>query len=118
MNKTTLIRPVLLIAGASLLMTGCVVREEVRYRNPPPAVIAEPGEVVVTEPPPAPQVDVEVVQPGPGFFWIPGAYFWVGGRWEWRGGHWDRPPRPGVRWYGPHYVYRGGRHIWVRGGWR
>src|SRR5260221_14374221 len=86
MKKITCIRPVFLIAGASLLMTGCVVREEVRYRNPPPAVIAEPGEVVVTEPPPARQVDVEVVQPGPGFFWIPGAYFWVGGRWEWRRG--------------------------------
>ncbi len=116
------LKPVLLTAGVSLLATGCVVREEVRYRNPPPAVVVQPGpvasgEVVVNGAPPDPIVEVQPLAPDPTFVWIGGFWAWHG-RWVWEAGHWGHPPHPGAVWYGPHYVYRGGRHVWVRGYWR
>jgi len=116
-------KSVLLIAGTSLLATGCVVRE-VRYQSPPPpAYVVQPApgpvgaEVEVGGPPPAPIVETVTVAPDPAFIWVGGYWAW-NGRWVWSPGHWDRPPYRGARWYGPRYVYRGGHHVWVRGGWR
>ncbi|MDB6023275.1 MAG: hypothetical protein JWQ04_3132 [Pedosphaera sp.] len=123
MNKTSLLKTVLLIGGTTVLASGCVVREEVRYRSPqpPPVVVEAPappgGEVVVTEAPPAPIVETLTVAPAPGFIWIGGGWIWRGG-WVWAPGHWDRPPRRGAVWIAPRYAYRGGRHVWVRGYWR
>jgi len=117
MNKRLFIKPVLLIAGTSLLMTGCVVRERTVYRNPPPPAYAG-DEVVVTEPAPPEIVETETVMPGPGFIWIGGYWGWGGGRWAWHRGYWGHPPRAGVVWVHPHYEFRGGRHVWIRGGWR
>ena len=65
---------------------------------------------VVTEAPPAVQVETFGVAPSPGFFWIAGSYNWVGGRYVWERGHWQSP-RPGYRWR-PHVWRREGR------GWR
>ena len=119
MNTLSLVKPVFIIAGTMLLATGCVVREEVRYRNPPPPVVySQPGaEVVVNGAPPDPVVETVVAPPDPTFVWIPGAYFWVG-HWEWRPGRYERPPHRGAHWVPPGYYYRGGRHIYVAGGWR
>ena len=125
MNTSLLLKPVLLIAGTAVLASGCVVREEVRYRQPgppPPAVVAEPAyapgpEVVVAGPPPAPIVETVTVAPDPTFVWVGGAWIWNAG-WVWSPGHWGRPPHRGARWFGPHYEFRGGRHVWVRGYWR
>lgn len=119
--KTSLLKPVFLIASTAVLASGCVVREEVRYRQPgppPPAVVAAPaGEVVVTEAPPPPIVESVTIAPDPTFVWVGGAWIWRGG-WVWGPGHWERPPRRGAVWVGPRYVYRGGRHVWARGYWR
>ena len=121
MNKTLFLKPVLLIAGTSLLATGCVVREDVRYRPPPRTVVVESapaeGEVVVTSEPPPPVVETVTLAPEPGVVWIGGAWFWEG-RWIWHAGHWGRPPHRGAVWVGPRHVYRGGHHVWVRGYWR
>lgn len=119
-----------LAALSTLVLAGCVVREEYGYRRhgyvvretvvaPAPVVVAPapPAEVVVTEAPPAPQVEVVTVSPGPGFIWVGGIWAWHG-RWVWESGHWARPPHPGMRWEGGHYYYRGGRHVWIAGGWR
>ena len=121
MNKKLLFKPVMVIAGTALMATGCVVREEVRYRNPPPpAVVVQPGpvygEVYVDSEPPPLREEVITVSPDPAFVWIGGGWFWEG-RWVWHGGRWGRPPRIGAVWIGPHHVYRGGRHVWVRGHW-
>jgi len=123
MNKKIL-KPVLVIAGASFLLTGCVVRERTVYRNgpaPAPAADAPGGDVEVSGAPPPDVEDTTVVvgaPPAPGFIWIGGYWGWGPGGWAWRHGYWGRPPRPGAMWIRPHYVYRGGRHYWVRGGWR
>ena len=111
------------MAGTALLASGCVVREDVRYRNPPPPVVAEPGpppaggEIVVSGAPPAPIVETVTIAPDPVSIWIGGAWIWRGG-WVWAPGHWERPPHRGAVWFAPHYAYRGGRHVWVRGYWR
>ena len=121
--KTSLLKPVFLIAGTAVLATGCVVREEVRYRQPgppPPVIVTQPapgGEVVVTEAPPPPVVESVTIAPDPTFVWVGGAWIWRGG-WVWEPGRWARPPHRGAVWFKPHYEYRGGRHVWVRGYWR
>jgi hypothetical protein len=121
MNKTLLLKPVLAIAGMSLLATGCAVREQ-GYAPPPPGAVVEPApagaEVEVAGEPPAPIVESVTVAPAPGFVWIGGAWFWEGGGWAWHAGHWDRPPRAGAVWIRPHYAFRNGHHVWARGYWR
>jgi hypothetical protein len=121
--KKEIMKPVLIIAGASFLLTGCVVRERTVYRSgPAPAPVADSStEVDVTGPPPPPQEDTTVVvgvAPGPDFVWIGGYWGWGPGGWAWRHGYWGHRPFYGARWYGPHYYYRGGRHVYVHGGWR
>ena len=79
-----------LIAIGSLLVSGCVVRERVVYRQPPPpATVGE--EVVVTGAPPAPFVETVAVSPGPGLVWIGGCWVWRG-HWVWEHGRWVHPP--------------------------
>jgi len=118
MKKTTAVKYALLIAVASTLASGCVVRERVVYRQgPPPPPAAVGGEVVVDEAPPAPLVEVVPAGPGPGFIWIGGSWVWRG-HWVWEAGRWGRPPHPGAVWVSHRYVYRNGVHVWVRGGWR
>ncbi len=111
MKTLTLRELSVLLAAGSLLAAGCVVHE-VRYRDQP-----VPGEVVVTQPPPQPQVETYVAAPDPVMVWIAGAWVWQGA-WVWEAGHWDRPPHRGSVWVPHRYVVRGGRHVWVRGGWR
>jgi hypothetical protein len=120
MNKSLFLKPVLAIAGASLLATGCVVgvrgpRVGVAVVAPAPVVVA--GEVEVGGAPPAPVVETVTVAPDPAFVWIGGAYIWRGG-WVWEPGHWARPPHRGAVWVAHRYVYHNGRHVFVRGYWR
>jgi hypothetical protein len=121
MNNKVLVKSVLLMAGVSLVATGCVVREEVRYRNPPPTVVAAPapvaGEVEVTEAPPPAVVESVTIAPDPTFVWVGGVWVWDG-RWVWQPGRWMRPPHRGAIWVRGGYVYRGGRHYYARGYWR
>jgi len=119
----------LVVAGASLLATGCVYRERTVYRTPPPppgGVVAESpgGEVEVYSDmpagPPAGEVDTTVAIGAPtvvGDVWVPGGYIWVGGGWRWRGGYWGHPPYRGAVWIGPRFVVRGGHRYWAEGRW-
>jgi hypothetical protein len=75
----------LAVAGMSVIFAGCVQRTVyVRQPPPPPPAAVEPAPEqpaeVVTEAPPAPQVEVQVVAPGPGYVWTPGYWAWHG-RW-------------------------------------
>jgi hypothetical protein len=118
MKKTVLLKPIFLASVASLLLTGCVYRERVVYRQPPPGapVVAE-QEVVVTEAPPPPVVETITIAPSPGFIWLGGGWVWHD-HWVWERGHWGRPPHRGAVWVPHRYVYRNGAHVFVRGGWR
>ena len=115
------IKFLLVIAGASLITSGCVVRERTVYRSPGVAVDATAttdGEVVADSAPPPPIEETVTVAPDPAFIWIGGVWVWGGGGWRWEGGHWARPPHPGAVWVPHRYVNRNGRHVWIRGGWR
>lgn len=81
---------------------GCVVvpAESYGYADGPTVAVA----------PPAPQVEVVGVAPGPGYFWVGGWWLWNGGRYVWRPGYWETH-RPGYRWV-PHEWHRG------PGGWQ
>jgi hypothetical protein len=101
------------------LGSGCVVAVRpapVVYEQPVPP--APPGEVIVTEDPPAPIYETVGIAPGPGFIWIGGYYHWTGGRWVWYRGHYARPPHPGAAWVGARYEFRGGRRTYIAGYWR
>jgi len=68
--------------------------------------------------PPAPQVGVVGVAPGPGFIWIDGFYDLRGGRWVWSPGYWARPPHRHSAWVKPYWEHRGNRYVFHRGHWR
>jgi len=107
------------LAAVLSLTSGCVVAVHpapVVYEQPVPA--AAPGEVVVTEEPPAPLYETVGVAPGPGYLWIGGYYHWNGGGWVWYRGHYARPPHPGAAWVHARYEFRGGRRVYIAGFWR
>ncbi len=106
----------LVVAGFSLLATGCVERRVVVRERA--AVVSRPAEVEVVEAPPAPRVEVVAVAPSPAHFWIPGHWAWRDGAWVWLGGHWELRPRPHAVWISGEWVHRGHGHVWVGGYWR
>jgi len=112
----------LAVAGMSVIFAGCVQRTVYVRQPPPPSPAAvepapdQPAEVV-TEAPPAPQVEVQVVAPGPGYVWTPGYWAWHG-RWVWVGGRWVFPPHRHAVWVGGHWGRRGHGYVWVGGHWR
>ena len=92
-----------LVVAACGALTACIVVPAGRRYQPLPGSGPGPrgddtdeGDVV-TVAPPAPQVDVWVAAPGPGFFWLAGHWGWLGGRHVWVGGRWQAY-RPGWRW--------------------
>jgi cell wall-associated NlpC family hydrolase len=104
------------LASVLILASGCVVAV-----RPAPVVYEQPvapGEVVVTEDPPAPIYETVGVAPGPGYLWIGGYYHWSGGGWVWYRGHYARPPHPGAAWVRARYEVRGGRRVYIAGYWR
>lgn len=48
--------------------------------------------------PPAEQVEVYGVAPGPDFVWIGGHHVWHSGAYHWEKGRWEKPPHAGARW--------------------
>jgi WXXGXW repeat (2 copies) len=91
----------------SAALSACIVA-------PAPAPVY--GDAVAYEAPPAPQYEVVGVAPGPGFFWIGGAWFWEGGRYTWHPGRWERE-RPGYRWVAHGWEHRGNRWVAHPGHW-
>ena len=101
------------LAAASLALMGGCVERTVYVQQPPPG---QPGEVV-TASPPAPQVEVIGVAPGPGYYWVPGYWAWQG-RWVWIGGCWTIRPHPHAVWVGGRWAHHAHGYVWVRGYWR
>ncbi len=96
-------------AAAGSLLGGCIVVPAGRHyggRGPQ----SEDDEVVSVAPP-APQVEVVVAAPGPGYFWIGGHWGWIGSRHAWIGGRWEGY-RPGWRW--APFAWMPHRHGWRR----
>ncbi len=111
-----------LLAGAALLLAGCVVVPAHRAYGPGPGYGGGYGGdygAVIDAPPPAPYYEAQPVMPFPGALWIGGYWGWAGGRHNWVPGYWERP-RPGYR-YEPHrwepHSGGGGRWHLRLGGW-
>ena len=99
-----------LVLAASGALSACIVVPAGRVQGSRPPDDDDDDRDVVTVAPPAPQVDVVIAAPGPGYFWIGGHWGWIGGRHVWVGGRWQLY-RPGWRW---------APFVWVRHrrGWR
>jgi len=48
--------------------------------------------------PPADEVEVYGVAPGPDFIWVGGHHVWTGRGYTWHKGNWSKPPRAGAHW--------------------
>src|SRR6266436_1205865 len=96
----------LAVAGMSVIFAGCVRTVYVRQPPPPPPTAVEPAPdqpaEIVTEAPPAPQVEVRIEAPGPGYVWTPGYWAWHG-RWVWVGDRWIFPPHRRAYWVAGHW---------------
>jgi len=99
-------RRTLLAGFVGAALSGCVAA------GPPP---------VVTGPPPAPAIPVEVApaQPGPAYVWVPGHWDWRRrGAYVWVPGYWAVPGAPAQVWVPGHWAPRGAGYVWVEGRWR
>jgi hypothetical protein len=123
-NKRTGVGMLAVGLGGIALLAGCESRTVVRERPAHPrarVVYAQPQEVVVVQqpaPPPPPPQDVVVVQPGPDYIWIAGAYDWSGARWVWVPGRWEHPARPGAVWVRGDWHHEAHGYRWEHGHWR
>jgi hypothetical protein len=120
-------RLALLAASTAVgVLSGCVVapahrvypaQPQVVYQQPAPVYQNAPQPVTVYQEPPPPQQEVYGVAPGPGYFWLGGAWMWEANRHVWHPGRWEKH-RPGLA-YQPHAWVRAGNGWQFRGGhWR
>ena len=98
----------LLALSAPALLSACIVVPVGRRYGGGHQQDYDDGDIV-TVAPPAPQAEVVIAAPGPGYFWIGGHWGWIGGRHVWVGGRWDAY-RPGWRWVP--YGWSRYRHGW------
>ena len=90
--------PALLLGGAAVLLTGCVVAPAYpAYSTYGNEVMV--GDVYAPMAPPPLRNEVIPVAPAPGYVWIGGSWGWGGGRYNWNPGRWSMPPRPGYGWH-------------------
>ncbi len=110
------------LAGAALVLSGCVVAPY-PYRPYQAGVVVQPRVVddveYVQSAPPAPYQEVITVSPGVGYVWLGGSWFWSGGRHQWRAGYWSRPPVGYSTWQPHSWGHVPGRGWYNSGGrWR
>ena len=117
MKNSILVKVVVLTASLPLL-AGCIVERQPRRV----VVVQEPApaeEVAVAQPenPPAPQVEMVPVPPGPAYIWVRGCYEWRSG-WVWVPGRWLIGPHPHAVWVIGHWERRPHGHVWIESHWR
>ena len=92
-------------AGALSIAVACT-------ENPPPGV------VYASVAPPAVEVEVAGVAPGPDMVWIRGYHTWNGTAYSWTKGRWEARPRAGAVWRDGEWVHHSRGWYWREGGWR
>lgn len=75
------------------------------------------GTVYVNIAPPPPPVEVKVVAPGKGYFWVGGYHRWNGKAYVWVPGRWALPPHPGAVWIAGHWKSTPHGWVWKAGRW-
>src|SRR5436190_4530300 len=97
--KREILRLAVWILLAVFLGTGCYTRK-VHERV---VVTAPPGEVIVTQAPPDPRLEVIGVAPSTAHIWVRGYWVHRNGQYVWIAGHWELRPRPGAIWVPGHW---------------
>ncbi len=100
--------PLGMCLGAAVLaasMAGCVVEPE-------------PGTVYASFAPPAAEVDVVGVAPGPDYVWIGGHHVWRDGGYRWEHGRYEKRPRAGARWVPGQWRHHARGWYWRDGRWK
>ena len=111
MKSSPVFRMAAACAVATLTLSACVVTPYPQGQ----AGYAQPGDITVGVPPPAPYAEVIPVAPFAGALWIGGYWGWSGGRHQWVPGRYEHA-RPGYRWQ-PHQWAQGPHGNWhLRGG--
>lgn len=96
----------LLAASLSVaVLGGCV-------SAPPPDVY------YVATAPPAPEVEVVGVAPGPDFIWVRGYHTWNGRNYVWHHGEWQRRPHTGATWVDGRWRHHSRGWYWTPGHWK
>jgi hypothetical protein len=93
------------LAFAALSLPACVV-------GPPP------GTVYASYAPPAAEIEVAGVAPGPDFVWIAGHHTWSGTAYVWSPGRYERRPHANARWVGGAWVHHSRGWYWREGRWK
>lgn len=113
MKSSPIFRIAAVCAMATVTLSACVVapypQGQVAY--------AQPADISIAVPPPAPYAEVIPAPPFVGAIWINGYWGWSGGRHQWVPGRYERA-RPGYRWE-PHRWTQSPRGDWHLhgGGW-
>ena len=89
----------------AIALSGCVVE---------PA----PGTVYASFAPPAAEVEVVGVAPGPDYVWVPGHYVWRGGNYVWEPGRYEKAPHRGARWVRGTWRHHERGWYWTDGHWK
>ncbi len=72
---------------------------------------------VVTQAPPALQVEVVLAQPSTRHMWLAGFWTWRNDRYEWMAGHWELPPSLGSVWVAPRWEQHDNAYKFYEGYW-
>ena len=84
-----------------------------------PVTNAAVNTYVVTQAPPAVQLEAVSVRPSASHVWVAGYWTWrnSSSRYDWVGGHWEVPPHPSSTWVAPRCEARDGAYVYYEGYW-
>ena len=116
----------ILVAGVSLMATGCVAQERVVVRTPAARSVVVVKDaprsnqqvIIVKKRPPAPRREVRSHRPSRRHVWVPGHWEWRRSKYVWVRGHWAVPPRAGSVWVAGHWSKHADGWVFAAGFWR
>jgi hypothetical protein len=106
---------VVLSACIVAVFSGCESHHTVVHERS--VVMAPPGEVMVSQQPPAVRHEVIGVAPSTEHIWVAGYWTYVNAKWVWVPGHWERRPRVGAGYYPGHWDKTTKGWVWTPGRW-
>ena len=77
-----------------------------------------PTEIIVSQPPPAPQPEIIGQPPFPAAAWIAGYWSWGNGAYVWTPGRWVEPPTSNSNFIAPHWEARDNGYAFCPGYWQ
>ena len=139
--NASIVTSLLAVCAVLGLLGGCASAPDSQLVNrpPPPAPTATPGMAapaqpvyvaqprqmmvdvngyIVTQAPPAPQIEAVPDRPSPQHVWVLGHWMWQNNRYAWMAGHWEVPPTTASVWVAPRWEPEGGAIRFYEGYWK